>query len=43
MAVNSRLVAIARFARALHRDVDAVRKCHWITWSNRQAEGQITA
>ncbi|WP_419248120.1 ISL3 family transposase [Sinorhizobium meliloti] len=40
-AVNSGLVAIARFARVLHRDLDAVYNAIELPWSNGQAEGQI--
>ncbi|WP_322883392.1 ISL3 family transposase (plasmid) [Sinorhizobium medicae] len=40
-AVNSGLVAIARFARVLHRDLDAVCNAIELPWSNGQAEGQI--
>ena len=40
-AVNSGLVAIARFARVLHRDFDAVFNAIELPWSNGQAEGQI--
>ncbi|WP_431076881.1 transposase [Sinorhizobium meliloti] len=40
-AVNSGLVAIERFARVLHRDLDAVYNAIELPWSNGQAEGQI--
>nr|ABA56048.1 hypothetical transposase [Sinorhizobium meliloti] len=40
-AVNSGLVAVARFARVLHRDLDAVYSAIELPWSNGQAEGQI--
>lgn len=40
-AVNSGLVAIERFARFLHRDLDAVYNAIELPWSNGQAEGQI--
>ncbi|MGK9264514.1 transposase, partial [Sinorhizobium meliloti] len=40
-AVNSGLVAIARFARVLHRDLDAVCNAIELPWSNGEAEGQI--
>ncbi|RVK28125.1 transposase [Sinorhizobium meliloti] len=40
-AVNSGLVAIERFARVLHRDLDAVCNAIELSWSNGQAEGQI--
>jgi transposase len=42
-AVNSGLAAIARFARVLHRDFDAVYNAIELPWSNCQAEGQSTA
>ena len=32
---------IMRFARTLHRDIDAVRNAIELPWSNGQAEGQI--
>ena len=34
-------VAIARFARVLRRDIDAVHNAIELPWSNGQAEGQI--
>ncbi|AFL50527.1 hypothetical protein ABIE78_003681 [Sinorhizobium fredii] len=40
-AVNSGLVAIERFARVLHRDLDAVYNAIELPWGNGQAEGQI--
>ncbi|WP_420093040.1 transposase [Sinorhizobium fredii] len=40
-ADNSGLVAIERFARVLHRDLDAVYNAIELPWSNGQAEGQI--
>ncbi|WP_420136055.1 transposase [Sinorhizobium meliloti] len=40
-AAISGLVAIARFARVLHRDLDAVCSAIELLWSNGQAEGQI--
>ena len=40
-AVNSGLVAIERFARALHLDLDAVCNAIELPWSNGPAEGQI--
>lgn len=40
-AAISGLVAIARFARVLHRDLDAVCSAIELSWSNGQAEGQI--
>jgi transposase len=40
-AINSGLASIARFARVLRRDIDAVRNAIDLPWSNGQAEGQI--
>ena len=40
-AQSSRVSSIERFARVLHRDVDAVKNAITETWSNGQAEGQI--
>ncbi len=40
-AVNSGLVAIERFARVLHPDLDAVYNAIELSWCNGQAEGQI--
>lgn len=40
-AVSSGLVVIKRFARVLHRDLDAVCNAIELSWSNGQAEGQI--
>ncbi|MDE3768699.1 ISL3 family transposase [Sinorhizobium meliloti] len=40
-AVKAGLVAVARFARVLHRDLDAVCNAIELPWSNGQAEGQI--
>ncbi len=42
-AVNSGLVAIERFARVLHRDLDAVYNAIELPWSNGQAEAKSTA
>lgn len=40
-AVSSGLAPMVRFARVLHRDIDAVRNAIELPWSNGQAEGQI--
>jgi transposase len=40
-AIHSRLTSLARFARVLRRDIDAVRNAIDMSWSNGQAEGQI--
>jgi transposase len=40
-AQSSRVSSIERFARVLHRDVDAEKNAITETWSNGQAEGQI--
>ncbi|WP_420377175.1 transposase [Sinorhizobium meliloti] len=40
-AANSGLVASERFARVLHRDLDAVYNAIELPWSNGQAEDQI--
>ena len=40
-AIDTNLVPIMRFARTLHRDIDAVRNGIELPWSNGQAEGQI--
>ena len=40
-AIGSGLVPIARFARVLLRDIDAVHNAVELPWSNGQAEGQI--
>ncbi|WP_431519984.1 transposase [Pseudorhizobium pelagicum] len=40
-AIHSGLVSLARFARVLRRDIDAVRNAIDMPWSNGQAEGQI--
>lgn len=40
-AIESNLIPIMRFARTLHRDIDAVRNAIELPWSNGQAEGQI--
>jgi hypothetical protein len=42
-AVNSGLVAVERFARVLHRDLDAVYNAIELSWSNGRAEGKSTA
>jgi transposase len=40
-AHQSGLYAMQRFARALRRDIDAVRNAITERWSNGQTEGQI--
>ena len=40
-AIETELVEMARFARILHRDLDAVKNAVELPWSNGQAEGQI--
>jgi transposase len=40
-AIDTNLAPIVRFARTLHRDIDAVRNAIEMPWSNGQAEGQI--
>jgi transposase len=40
-ALESDLIPIMRFARVLHRDIDAVHNAIELPWSNGQAEGQI--
>jgi transposase len=40
-AIHSGLVSLARFARVLRRDIDAVCNAIDLPWSNGQAEGQI--
>ncbi len=40
-AIHSGLVFLARFARVLHRDIEAVCNAIELPWSNGQAEGQI--
>ncbi len=40
-AIHSDLAFLARFARVLHRDIDAVCNAIDLPWSNGQAEGQI--
>lgn len=39
--IESNFVPIVRFARTLHRDIDAVRHAIELPWRNGQAEGQI--
>lgn len=41
-AIDSRLTSLARFARVLRRDIDAVRNAIDLPWSNGKAEGQIS-
>ena len=40
-AIDTNLAPIMRFARTLHRDIDAVKNAIEMPWSNGQAEGQI--
>jgi transposase len=40
-AQSSGVSSIERFARVLHRDIDAVKNAITQPWSNGQAEGQI--
>jgi transposase len=40
-AIETGIAPIMRFARTLHRDIDAVRNAIELPWSNGQAEGQI--
>jgi transposase len=40
-AIHSGLAFLARFARGLRRDIDAVCNAMDLPWSNGQAEGQI--
>jgi transposase len=40
-AIHSGMVFLARFARVLRRDIDAVCNAIDLPWSNGQAEGQI--
>ena len=40
-AIESEIIPMVRFARALRRDIDAVRNAIEMPWSNGQAEGQI--
>ena len=40
-AIESNIIPIMRFARTLHRDIEAVRNAIELPWSNGQAEGQI--
>ncbi len=40
-AIETNIPPIMRFARTLHRDIDAVRNAIELPWSNGQAEGQI--
>lgn len=40
-AIESNIISIMRFARTLHRDIDAVRNAIELPWSNGQAEGQV--
>nr|WP_239479644.1 transposase [Actibacterium sp. 188UL27-1] len=40
-AIETDLTEMLRFARALHRDLNAVKNAIALPWSNGQAEGQI--
>lgn len=40
-AIDTDLVEMVRFARILHRDLEAVKNAIELPWSNGQAEGQI--
>ncbi|MGB3150789.1 MAG: transposase, partial [Maribacter sp.] len=40
-AIETELVEMVRFARVLHRDIEAVKNAVKLPWSNGQAEGQI--
>lgn len=40
-AIETNPIPIMRFARTLHRDIDAVRNAIELPWSNGQAKGQI--
>ena len=40
-AIDTNLVPIMRFARTLHRDIDAVRNAIELPWRNDQAGRQI--
>lgn len=40
-AIETQLVEVVRFARILHRDLEAVKNAIELPWSNGQAEGQI--
>ena len=40
-AIETELLEMVRFARVLHRDLDAVKNAVELPWSNGQAEGQI--
>lgn len=40
-AIEAELIEIVRFARILHRDLEAVKNAIELPWSNGQAEGQI--
>lgn len=39
-AVDSNVAPIMRFARVLHRDIDAIYNAIELPWTNGQAEGQ---
>ncbi len=40
-AIDTDLAEMLRFAKALHRDIHAVKNAIALPWSNGQAEGQI--
>ena len=40
-AIDTELAEIVRFARVLHRDLEAVKNAIELPWNNGQAEGQI--
>lgn len=40
-AIETGIPSFMRFARTLHRDINAVRNAIELPWSNGQAEGQI--
>jgi len=40
-ARDTHIYAMRRFARAIRRDIDAVRNAVELSWSNGQTEGQI--
>jgi transposase len=41
LAIETGIPPIMRFARTLHRDIEAVRNAIELPWSNGQAEGQV--
>lgn len=40
-AIETKIPPITRFARTLHRDIEAVQNAIELPWSNGQAEGHI--